>query len=58
MNTNPNVVANRPIGCTFCGAHVQGQVQQVQNPVTKVVENVCRWVCSRCGNLVKMGKVD
>lgn len=58
MNTNPNVVTNKPIGCTFCGAHVQGQVQQVQNPVTKVVENVCRWVCSRCGNLVRMGKLE
>jgi hypothetical protein len=58
MNTNPNVVTNRQIGCTFCGANVQGQVQQVQNPVTKTVENVCRWVCSRCGNLVKMGKTE
>jgi hypothetical protein len=55
---NPNTVTNKPIGCTFCGASVQGQVTQIQNPYTKQLENICRWVCSRCGNLVKMGKVN
>jgi C4-type Zn-finger protein len=53
-----NTVTNKPIGCTFCGANVQGQITQVQNPYTKAVENICRWVCSRCGNLVKTGKVS
>ena len=58
MNTDPNIVTNKPLGCTFCGSFVQGRVQQVQNPVTKVVENVCRWICQRCGNLVKSGKLE
>jgi hypothetical protein len=51
-------VANRPIACTFCGAHVQGQVTPIQNPNTKITENVCKWVCSRCNNLVRVGKVN
>lgn len=59
MNNNPSYssVTNKPVGCTFCGAQVQGNVTPVQNPHTKAVENICRWVCARCGNLVKMGKV-
>lgn len=59
MNINPsyNTVSNRPIACTFCGAHVNGQVNQVKNSNTQEVENICKWVCSRCGNLVKVGKV-
>ena len=28
-------VANRAIGCTFCGANVNGKVSPVQNPKTK-----------------------
>ena len=57
-NTSYAEVTNRPIPCTFCGAHVAGQVNQVTNPITKITESICRWVCSRCGNLVKMGKVS
>ena len=59
MNTTSyNTVTNRPIACTFCGASVSGKVTPVQNQHTKEVENICRWVCSRCGNLVKMGKTN
>jgi hypothetical protein len=56
-NTSYNTVTNVPIGCTFCGAHVSGKVSSVQNPQTKQTESICRWVCSRCGNLVKVGKL-
>ena len=60
MNNTPsyNTVTNRPIACTFCGANVSGQVSPIQNQQTKETENICRWVCSRCGNLVKVGKVN
>ena len=57
-NTSYAQVDNRPIACTFCGAHVTGQVNQTTNPITKAVESICRWVCGRCGNLVKVGKVS
>jgi hypothetical protein len=50
-------VTNRAIGCTFCGAQVNGKVNPIQNNRTKEIVNECRWVCSRCGNLVKIGKV-
>jgi hypothetical protein len=50
-------VANKPIGCTFCGATVQGKVNQSTNPKTKQIVKECRWVCSRCNNLVKIGNV-
>lgn len=51
-------VANRAIGCTFCGAHVNGKVTPIQNPKTKEVVNECRWVCSRCGHLVRIGNAN
>ena len=59
MNNNPQYqnVSNVQIGCTFCGANVQGKVNQVQNPKTKEVVKECRWVCARCNNLVKIGNV-
>lgn len=60
MDNTPsyNTVTNKPISCTFCGAQINGQVTQVQNSATKQIENICKWVCYRCGNLVKMGKVE
>jgi hypothetical protein len=60
MNNTPSygIVTNKPITCTFCGAQVNGQVIQIQNQNTKQIENICKWVCARCGNLVKMGKVN
>lgn len=57
MNNQPTV-NNRPIGCTFCGASVPGRVTSHTDNKTKTVYNECRWVCSRCGNLVKAGKVE
>lgn len=48
---------NKPIGCTFCGAFIQGKVTPRINTQTKQVVNECRWVCSRCGNLTKVGVV-
>ena len=60
MNNTPQYqnVENRPIGCTFCGAHVQGRINEKVNPKTKQVVKECRWVCSRCGNVVKIGNVN
>lgn len=59
MNNKPEYqsVDNRPIGCHFCGAQVHGRIVESRNLKTKEVTQECRWICSRCGNLVKMGKV-
>jgi hypothetical protein len=59
MNNKPNFqnVENRPIGCTFCGSHVTGKISPRFDTKTKQNINECRWVCSRCGNLVKVGNV-
>jgi hypothetical protein len=59
MNNTPTyqTVNNRPIGCHFCGAQVNGKIFESINPVTKEPIKECRWICSRCGNLVKIGKV-
>lgn len=51
-------VTNIPVGCTFCGATVNGKVNQVTDPKTKQVVKECRWICSRCNNLVKIGNVQ
>jgi hypothetical protein len=61
MNNNTpqyQTVENKAIGCTFCGAHVQGKINTVQNPKTKQIVKECRWVCARCNNLVKIGNVN
>jgi hypothetical protein len=50
-------VENRPIGCTFCGAQVQGKITPRMNPRTKEVVQECRWVCGRCNNLSKVGNL-
>ncbi len=60
MNNNKSQymsVENRPIGCQFCGANVQGRVTEKLNFRTKDTIKECRWVCSRCGNLSKVGIV-
>jgi hypothetical protein len=51
-------VQNTPIGCSFCGAHVQGKITENVNPKTKEVIKECRWVCSRCNNLIKIGNLN
>lgn len=51
------IVENKPIGCTFCGASIQGKITAIPNKKTKEIIKECRWVCGRCGNLAKVGNV-
>lgn len=52
-------VDNRPISCSFCGATVNGKIiERVVNPNSKETVKECRWICSRCNNLVKVGVVN
>ena len=57
MNTSSyNTVVNRPIACTFCGTPVNGRV--VENKTSSnSTETLCKWICTKCGNLVKVGKL-
>lgn len=59
MDNKPKYMSvdNRPIACSFCGATVNGRVTPKIDPSTKETVQECRWVCSRCGNLVKIGNV-
>ena len=59
MNNTPQyqTLENRAIACTFCGASVQGKITPKQDPKTKETVNECRWICSRCNNLVRIGNV-
>jgi hypothetical protein len=59
MNNNAQYqsVENRPIGCTFCGAQVQGRITEKKDPRSHQIVKECRWVCGRCGNLSKVGNV-
>lgn len=50
-------LANKPIACTFCGSHVQGQVFENVDPKTKQSEKLIKWNCARCGNRVRIGKM-
>lgn len=52
------IVQPTQISCTFCGAAVQPKINQIENPQTKQVEKEARWSCGRCGNLVKIGRVQ
>lgn len=47
---------NKPIGCSFCGAHIQGQIIESRDPRTKKIEKQIRWTCKNCGNLVRIGR--
>ena len=60
MNNNKphyTYVENRPISCQFCGANVQGRIDQKTDPRTKEVVKECRWICARCGQLSKIGTI-
>jgi hypothetical protein len=59
MNNNPQyqTLDNRPIACNFCGAAVQGRVTEKVDPRNNERVKECRWICSRCGNLSKIGNV-
>lgn len=51
-------VENRPIPCSFCSATVNGRVMEKIDPASKETTKECRWICSRCGNLVKVGTIS
>jgi len=59
MNNTPQyqTVENRPIPCSFCGASVSGRVMERMDPYTKNIVKECKWICSRCGNLSKVGNI-
>lgn len=46
-----NKVVNRPIGCFYCGASVNGK--SVSGPQGHQI----KWICPRCNQLVKIGNV-
>lgn len=59
MNITPQYaqVENRPIPCNFCGATVHGKVIEKKDTKTNEIVKECRWICSRCNNLSKIGNV-
>jgi hypothetical protein len=52
------IVQPTQVACTFCGANVHPRINEIHNPQTKEVTKECRWSCGRCGNLVKVGRVQ
>ena len=50
-------LVNRPMPCSFCGATVNGRVTEKQDSRTKEVIKECRWLCCRCGNVSRIGKL-
>lgn len=44
-------IENRPMPCRRCGSMVNGREMQYKTPKGLIQE--CRWVCTRCGNLVR-----
>jgi hypothetical protein len=57
MNNVPSyqVLNNRPMGCSFCGANINGRITEKTDPKTKQIIKECRWICSRCGNVSRIG---
>lgn len=49
---------NRPMPCSFCGASVNGRVQEKTDPKTKQIIKECHWICTRCGNVVRVGNIQ
>ena len=46
-------IENRPVSCNMCGNYpVHGSEDTYRQQ--KVTIHECRWVCSRCGNLVRV----
>jgi hypothetical protein len=58
MNNSPQYqsVTNRPIGCTFCGATVNGRIVEKKVPQIEQTIKEIHWICNRCGNLVRVGR--
>lgn len=50
-------LTNRPMPCSFCGATVQGKIMERQDPKTKEVIKECHWICGRCGNVTRVGRL-
>ena len=46
-------IENKPIGCNMCGYEpIYGQESTNNNKNQTIFE--CRWVCPRCGSLVRV----
>jgi len=46
-------IENRPIGCLYCGySPIFGAENSIS--VGKEIIEECRWVCPRCGRLVRV----
>ena len=46
-------IENRPVTCNVCGAYpIYGQESTYRD--RKDIVRECRWVCSRCTNLVRV----
>ena len=50
-------LANKPIACSFCAAEVRGQVRENYNSLTKQTEKIIHWNCTRCGNVIRRGRI-
>lgn len=48
----PEFIENRPMPCSICGNYVQGT--ESSYTVKSGVMHECRWICGRCGNLVRV----
>jgi len=51
------ILENRPMPCSFCGASINGRVQERKDHTTKEVIKECHWVCTRCGNVSRVGRL-
>lgn len=48
-----NFIENRPVSCNVCNNYpIYGREETYR--MNKVTIQECRWVCSRCGNLVRV----
>lgn len=45
-------IENRPMPCSSCGAVAQGRESSMNTP--QGVLHECRWICPRCGTLVRV----
>ena len=43
---------NRPLPCRACGSQVNGRESSMQT--NKGILHECRWICPRCGCLVRV----
>jgi hypothetical protein len=62
MSTNNKVsyqeLNNKPMGCMFCGNVIpKARIVERKDPKTKEVIQECHWICGRCGNVSRIGKM-